>query len=540
MQLERPVRRKDGRMPAPNAMATEEGVTPAESHGDPRAAALVTMLRLRWFIRLRWVFLAAAIVVLALERFILAHERPFGLAIVLFTLAGVNLAWMVVSYYVLRQFHEDVEPLRTGLNRVACFANAQVAADLFLLTGILRYTGGTENPLSIFYLFHMAITPLLLRPWQAMLQGVWAILLYSGLAIGEWQGWLTPHWNFLPHHAFGLYAQPMFVLANLVVVACGVCGTLYFTLQIAERLAARERQLREANAALRRSQTAIQDLQRRRSRFMQTVAHQLKGPLAVIQTLAELIRTNAVQPEAVPRTCEKIIRRCQEGIQQVGELLTLARLKEADAARHGRSNTDVREVVLELCERYQPLAEQEGIELIRRLPKEGALEVRVDPQDLSDCLGNLIDNAIKYTPGPGSVSITVSLEPSPEAPAAISIAVTDTGMGFDPEILRATDGGPGHEPVFEAFRRGNNVLTAGIPGTGLGLSIVREIVAQAGGRIRVTSRPNEGSNLTVTFPAWREATRQPPVRDIGVSAVVLEQSQPEGPEESTAGGAPAR
>jgi signal transduction histidine kinase len=72
-------------------------------------------------------------------------------------------------------------------------------------------------------------------------------------------------------------------------------------------------------------------------------------------------------------------------------------------------------------------------------------------------------------------------------------------MGLDPSLAQPADGEPGHEAVFDAFRRGANVIAAGIPGTGLGLSIVREVVEQAGGRIIVSSRPGQGSSFTVAF-----------------------------------------
>ncbi len=495
----------------------------SDAEEDSRAAALVTLLRLHWFIRLRWGFLLAAVVLLVIERFVRPDsERPFGLAIVLATLCVANLGWLLVSHLLFRRFRADTSFYSGLLGRIEVFANVQVAVDLLLLTCILRFTGGVENPVAIFYLFHMAITALLLKRWQAVLQGVWAVVLYGTLAISEWQGWLTPHFGFLPCHDFGLYAQPEFVGAGLVVVACGVFGTLYFTLHIARRLEEREHQLRRANADLRKSQTAIQDLQLRRSRFMQTAAHQLKSPLAVIQTLTDLIRNNIVPPEAVAGTCDKIVRRCSEGIAQVSELLTLARVQEADPARHTRADADVREVVSGLCERFQPLADKKGLGLDCRLPEADELRVKVDPQDLSDCVGNLVENAIRYTPGPGRVTVTAAVESAPGRPEEVSINVADTGMGINRELLVSPDGVPGHEPVFDAFRRGNNVLEAGIPGTGLGLSIVREIVEQAGGRIRVASRPNEGSSFTVTFPTCERAAGRPRVRDTRASEVVIE------------------
>jgi signal transduction histidine kinase len=479
-------------------------VNAAFGAGDhSRAAALLTMMRLHWFIRLRWAFLVVALVVLTAERLAFPDlQRPLlGLLVVLAALGLVNLGWVALSHFAFRRFREEAA---AGPRRyVELFANAQVAVDLLLLTCILRFTGGAENPMAIFYLFHMAITALLLQRWQAILQGVWALLLYAALVIGEWREWLTPHYEFLLQCPANLHTEPGYVFVSLVVVGCGIFGTLYFTLQIARRLQEREQALRDANEALQKSQTAIHDLQQRRSRFMQTAAHQLKSPLAAIQTLTELIRGNIVPPEAIRGTCDKIVQRCREGTVQVAELLALARVQEADPQRHARSEADVRAVVSSLCERFRVVAQEKQVELSCHMPEAGELRISIDPQDLSDCAGNLIDNAIRYTPGPGRVTVTVSNETAGGGPEEVSITVTDTGIGISPEILTPKDGNPAHAPVFDAFRRGNNALTAGIPGTGLGLSIVREIVEQAGGRIDVSSRPNEGSTFRLTFPIRR-------------------------------------
>lgn len=506
---------------------------PSVPAGDPRALTLLPMLRLRWFIRLRWLFLGGAVVVLGLERLVLTNiQRPFALASTLMALAVVNVLWTVVSHVLLRPV--PTTPASAGpaqLGRPEIFANVQVAVDLLLLTTILRYTGGAENPLAIFYLFHMAIVSLLLPPWQAILQGVWAVLLYALLVIGEWQSWLAPHYRFLPAHDIRLYTQVEYVFAVLLVVACGIFGTLYFTLHIARQMHAQERELQRTNAALRQSQIAIQDLQHRRSRFMQTAAHQLKSPLAVIQTLTELIRSAIVPPEAITDTCDRIIRRCREGIGQVSELLTLARVQEADPARHRRSQADVRQTVAELCRHFRPLAESKQIELTEWVPEEGDLKVSVDPQDLKDCVGNLIDNAIKYTQGPGRVRVTVTSKAEDGRPVSVGIHVSDTGMGIDASLLRSANGEPTYAAVFDAFRRGANVIAAGIPGTGLGLSIVREVVEQAGGRIWVVSRPGAGSSFTITLPVTGMGGDQPLVRNTRGTEVVLE-----APPESAAAG----
>lgn len=490
---------------------------------DPRAALLAVMFRLRWFIRLRWGFVVAATALLALERIIWGDVlRPPALLGLLLGLAAMNVVWILLSRVLVGPLRRPGAALIGRVPWLVGFANLQVAVDLLFLTAFLRYTGGVENPFAIFYLFHVAIVSLVLTRWQAVLQAGWALALYSLLVVGEWRGWLAPHFDLLPGAPLGLYARPEYVLAAIAAMASGVVGALYFNSWIGRHFQDQEADLHRANASLRRAKLAIEDLQRRRSRFMQTAAHQLKGPLAVIQTLTDLIRSNIVPPEAVPGTCDKIIRRCREGIVQVTELLTLARVQETDPARHRSSRADVREIVAELCRRFRPLAEAKQVEIVEWAPASGGLYVSVDPDDLRNCLGNLIENAIKYTPGPGRVRVMVTAREQGDRLETISIHVSDTGLGIDPSLLRPPDGQRGHEPIFDAFRRGANVITAGIPGTGLGLSIVREVVEQAGGRIGVISRLGAGSSFTVTLPASSGEPHPTAVRDTRATKVVIE------------------
>ncbi|TWT45699.1 Sensor histidine kinase YycG [Phycisphaerae bacterium RAS1] len=511
----------------------------------PRTAALVSLLQVRWFIRLRWAFVAVALGVLGLERFVTPSAvRPTALVIPILLLAIVNLIWMGIQDYLLGQFRrldaDDPKKIRNTL----LFANAQIGVDLFLLTAILRYTGGVENPMAVFYVFHMSIGALLLRPWHAIGHGLWAMLLYATLALGEYAGGIAPHMDFLPQFPSpGLYVRGEFVAAALIVMASGVMATLYFTLHITGRLVQREHQLRGAHHALKQSEAAIFDLQQRRSRFLQTAAHQLKSPLAAIETLVGLLIDRIVPADAVLGTYEKVRQRCRDGVQQVTELLALARVQRADPTRHRRSTTNVVRTVGEICRRYLPLAESRGVILHCDLPESDDLTALVDPSDLLDCVSNLVDNAIKYTGSPGEV--TVDVHPASEAAAAsadagtarlaffdrhappwppdhVAISVADTGAGLDAATLdgiaRPDVGGS----IFDAFRRGNNALAAAIPGTGLGLAIVREIVEQSGGHIFLRSRRGDGTCFIVSFPTREPSPDEPTIRDTRASITVLE------------------
>lgn len=516
------------------------GDAPSGQAVFPRTAALVSLLQVRWFIRLRWAFVAAALAVLGLERFVTPTAvRPAALVVPILLLAIVNLVWMGIQDYLLAQFRRMDADDPKKIRQTLLFANAQVGVDLLLLTAILRYTGGVENPMAVFYVFHMSIGALLLRPWHAIGHGLWAMLLYAALALGEYTGWIAPHMDFLPQFPSpGLYTRGEYVAAVLIVMACGVSATLYFTLHIAGRLVRREQQLRQAHHALKQSEAAIFDLQQRRSRFLQTAAHQLKSPLAAIETLVGLLIDRIVPPDAVVTTYEKIRQRCRDGVQQVTELLALARVQRADPTRHRRAATNVVRTVREVCRRYQPLAETKGVILRCDAPDNDALGALVDAADLLDCVSNLVDNAIKYTAGPGEVSVDV-IEPGGDAsrvfPASaggpraapwpaehVAIAVTDTGAGLDPSTLSEIAHPDVSGSVFDAFRRGNNALAAAIPGTGLGLAIVREIVEQSGGQIFVRSRSGVGSCFIACFPTREPAPDQPTIRDTRASITVLD------------------
>jgi len=481
--------------------------------------ALLALLQLHWFTRLRWIFAAVALLLLVVERLAVPDvSRPRMLWAVVLAVAGINVLWTLVAHLFRRQLANGEENQVATIRSGQLFAGVQIASDLLLLTWILALSGGVENPMSLFYLFHVAISGLLLRTWQAAIQSSWAVVLYAVMCIGQLKGWLT-FYPFLPYiGSSDFHTVPEHVTVAVAVIACAVFGTLYFTDRIGKVLDQREGMLSDMNAALHKSQVAIHDLQRRRSRFMQTAAHQLKSPLAMVQTLTNLIRDGVVtDSEGIHTTCDKIVRRCRDGIGQVTELLALARIQEADPRQQRESYSNVGQVVSELCQKHTSVAKEKNIELGCDIPESADLVVRVDQADLSDCIGNLIDNALKYTPEGGRVSIAVMLGrnsstddqrlPGPPGEHAAQrsiedyafVIVEDTGMGVGPAASSNKD----HDSaasIFDAFRRGNAAIAAGIPGTGLGLSIVREVVEQSGGYIHVLSRPGLGSTFTVGLP----------------------------------------
>lgn len=453
-----------------------------------RAQTLLSFVRLKWFIHLRWIMLACCVGALAIDAVLSRPaRRPLQLFVVIVGLTAINIVWVLCTSGLRKRVREGETDRIDGVRGASILANAQIAVDLFALTLLLRYSGGVENPMAMFYLFHVAIAALLLTAREVFVHAFWAILLYTLMAFGELAEFLTPHYPFLPALPdLRLHQQPGFVFCAIFITSTSIFGMLYFMLRIVARVASHERNLAQAICALRESKAAISALQQRKAMFMRTAAHQLKTPLAAIQTQVSLLREGLVPAGEVRTLYDRIVARCREGIGQVTDLLVYARMQDLDADRHAAARTDAVAVVQAVCDRYAPIARQKGVTLKRSAGPAQAGLVRVDAADLADCLANLLDNAIKYTPGGGDVTVSHCVDGG-----AAVIEVFDSGMGMT-EATRAH--------LFEPYRRGSEAILADIPGSGLGMSIVQAVVEQAKGRVNVESAPGRGTRVRVAFP----------------------------------------
>ena len=129
---------------------------------------LLSIDSLEWFIRLRWVFIAAALALLVIDGMVQSdYERPRQVFLTLALLAAANVAWWNLAQWFRRRAARENDETRAR-HRVLYFAHGQIALDLFALTVMLRYTGGVESPLAIIYVFHMALGSLLLPRARAV------------------------------------------------------------------------------------------------------------------------------------------------------------------------------------------------------------------------------------------------------------------------------------------------------------------------------------------------------------------------------------
>lgn len=229
--------------------------------------------------------------------------------------------------------------------------------------------------------------------------------------------------------------------------------------------------------------TEHERLEEMRRDFVSNTSHELKTPVGAITLLAEAIDSAADDPEQVRHFTARLSGEAARLGQLTSRIMNLSRLQAADDLTDMR-DVAVDEVVAAAIQSQTVAADAAGISIARG-GKRG-LYVRGDVQVLTEAIGNLVANAVAYSPRGGQVGVGVKA-----ADGLVEIAVTDRGIGI-PE-------GDQHR-VFERFYRADQARSRRTGGTGLGLSIVKHAAQRHGGEVDLWSRPGRGSTFTVRLP----------------------------------------
>ena len=224
-----------------------------------------------------------------------------------------------------------------------------------------------------------------------------------------------------------------------------------------------------------------------RDDFVSSVSHELRTPLTSVTGYLDLALDDPQLPEHVAGYLTVAQRNAARLRTLIDNLLSAARTR-ADA--EAWEPVDLREVVTDVVESIRPPAEDRGLTIAVGAP--GPAGVRGDAGRLTQVVGNIVSNAVKYTHPGGHIDVTLDV---PE-PGRVRLAVVDDGPGISAEA---------QEQLFSRFYRAPEVRNSAVQGTGLGLHTSRQIVEALGGTITLRSEPGQGTRVEILLPSREEA-----------------------------------
>ena len=448
------------------------------------------MLRLRVYINMRW------LIVLMVVFATLISSEVFHIG---FSTLPVYIICAIIASYNLifvRQARSlEADKVGQVIERAQTSGNIQIVLDLLMLTALIHFAGGIENPFIFFYLAHTIAASILLPQRRAYALATLAILAITLLVLLEYYG-VIPHVNLQGFVLETRYKDASRVVGVLVALATLVYGCTYVITAVSGELRRRQKEMVKLKDQLLDKRTMeleqasgevvkLEEERRHFVRFLGVVAHDLQSPLVATQSFISYILDGftGTITDGQRDLLERGVRRIDGLLTLITDLLDIPRIESGQITREMRE-LSFNEVLTRSLEGLDNLAQQKSLTLKVELP-ERPLKINGAGRRLQQVLTNLVSNAINYT-NEGTVLVRVS-----DNNNEVCVEVIDSGIGILPEDLPR---------LFNDFFRGSNV---GSKGTGLGLSISKRIVEAHGGRIWAESpdpETSKGSRFTFTLP----------------------------------------
>ena len=242
--------------------------------------------------------------------------------------------------------------------------------------------------------------------------------------------------------------------------------------------------------------TREKKIEKMRNEFIKIVSHQLRAPLSGMRWSLELLLSNK-ESNSLSEKQREVLRRClisnERMIKLINDLLELSRIESEGVEEDNFIFASLESVVERVIDKYSPRLEEKKINLIYNHPSSPLPRVKMDPQKIGIVVGNLLENAINYSPQGGKIIITLSLE---EKKRDILFSIKDNGPGISEEQV----GKIFNKFFFTRFFRGANLLEMKEGGMGIGLYMSRKIIENHGGKIWVESKQGAGATFYFTLP----------------------------------------
>ena len=404
---------------------------------------------LPWLARLRWVFLVAEVLFIALFA-----EPGISAPLVASLIAFQGLSNVALTRWGQR-FEESVL--------------AALFVDVFVLTALLRASGGSSNPFAVVFLVQVTAAAVLLRHVRMWLVVTFAVVGYAALFVGVDPTAMHVHGG---NGAFDAHLQGMW--SAFTVTAIGIAG---FVSRLARELEA-ERARADANARIMGMTTLAAG-----------AAHELATPLATIKTVIFEIEHELREQGSLAHV-EADLLLVRSEVERSRRILD--QLSSAAGELRGEAPTPLPMRALEACLEGLRIEERERVVWTHG---EGAEQtIDIPQQALAQALQALIHNALDASDPSKKVRVSTAL-----VGRELTIDVVDEGSGMDAKTLAQAG-----DPFFTTKEPGR--------GMGLGLFLVRALVAHLGGQLQIRSGLGQGTTMHVVLPAHAKRTRTPSER----------------------------
>ncbi len=426
----------------------------------------------KWFVRIRWI----ALFILIVSTYVVRHF--FNISIretQIYNLSGILFALNVAHNLILKRITK--EKSSGVIQKIKKEIHFQIMTDLIILTLIIHYSGGIENPLILFYFFHMIIASSIFSTLTSYFYVFFTLILASLLALLECYS-IIPHYpleGFINHD---LYKDGLYVFGTGIVFACTSVLIVSLSHMIIYRSIKSEETFVKTNIEL-------ENKDKLKNEYVLRVTHDIKGHVAAILSCIDVIRSGIAGPlnEVQKEFADRAFERTELLSTLIKNLLNLTRKR----LKHDTEFEEflLKDIISKVAVPVQILAKDKSIDFSYFVDKSIQM-ITGNPFTIEELYSNLLLNAVKYTPPKGHILLTVR-----DRLNHIVTEISDSGIGIPKEEL---------PKVFDEFYRASNVPKDIKSGSGLGLSIAKQIVENHKGKIRVSSEPGVWTKFTFILP----------------------------------------
>jgi signal transduction histidine kinase len=348
------------------------------------------------------------------------------------------------------------------------------------------------------YIVALAVTILVALAGGYLIEDNAALLLFIVPVIAAWSGGL---WAgliatalcvivgvvfFVPHDGFYVKDRDDQIRVFVFICFSTLMSWLIETLHVTRRrLEDRQRQLEHEIRERKEMENALRDADRRKDEFLATLAHELRNPLTPLSYALQLWPAMAEDRSEAEQLWAMMDRQVQQMTRLINDLMDVARITRGKMPLE-RQRVSAQALISDAIEAIRPLVQARSHELVISLPDD-PIYVDGDVARLTQALGNILHNAVKYTQRNGKIWVTLE----PQTDKAV-IRIRDNGPGIPEHML---------SEIFEMFRQVDQTLERAHGGLGIGLTLVKKMIEVHGGSVEATSEgPGLGSEFIVRLP----------------------------------------